>query len=343
MTPPPIPSTKAIGPEGQRIGGGVKKIPCAIVVLNYQGLEELKRCFASVVAACEHDDWIHELILLDNHSTDGSPEWVETHFPRVRVVRRPDNLVVHAFNEIAKELSHEFCIFVNNDFIVERTIIQKLLRHFQDSEVAAVSALWVRHLAGGVGSPVPEKIPRQVHTFQLMRGFLEMKVVPLRPNTPPYTFLASSHCTAYRREKFLELGGYDPLFFPLSWMDADFSYRLWKAGYKIAHERESYVLDGQPGNTTTPVFGERYAHLICNRNRLLTTWLNVTDKKILGKSFLYALVDLVNAVLRFHPTLFIPYWWCLKRLPAILKARRNRHVMAKLSDTKVLGILQSLG
>lgn len=312
----------------------LKKIPCSFVVLNYQGLEELKRCFPSVAAACEVDGWIHDLILLDNHSTDGSPEWVEKHFPKVHVVRRPDNLVCHAFNEIAKELSCEFCIFLNNDFIVEKYFIQKLLRHFEDPDVVAVSPLLIFKSS---------EDKKNVHRLRFHKGFLEMVVAPCEasPSQRRYTFHASSY-GAYRRKKFLELGGYDPLLFPFSWIDVDFSYRVWKAGFKVAHERETFVSYDVAGNTTARIFGQRKSLLIWRRNRLLTTWLNVTDKRLLAKSLLFGFFDCFKALLGLHLSLVIPFWWCLKKTPSILKTRRARKRMAKLSDGETLKKIEGL-
>lgn len=318
------------------------KIPCAVVVLNYEGMEDLKKCFPSVVTACEADDWIHDLVLLDNHSRDGSPEWVEQHFPRVQVIRLDENIACYAFNEIAKRLSHEFCIFFNNDFIVEKNIIQGLLKHFEDPEVIAASPLLVPCQPDGKRRSGKGELPKNVHSVVLEKGFLEMIVRPCHSlsGTKTHTFHASS-ISAFRREKFLELGGYDPLLFPFAWIDADFSYRAWKAGYRVAHERQTYVLDDLPGRSTTRVFGKRYTTLIYLRNRLLTTWLNVTDRKLLLNSFFFAFLELSKVILRGHPTLIIPYWWCFRKIPSILRERKVRRERAKLSDRQVLNTIQT--
>lgn len=319
------------------------KASCSIVVLNFEGLEELKRCLPSVHAACEFDGEIHERILLDNHSNDGSPEWVERNFPKFRVIRRPNNLVAHAFNEIAKDLKHDFCIFLNNDFKIPPDFIQKLLCHFKDPEVAAVSPLWVPCHPEEEEIPSLTHVPRYVHRLELREGFLEMVRVSCQPSEARsyYTFHASSY-SAYRREKFIELGGYNFLLFPLSWIDVDFPYVLWKAGYKVAHERETFILDGPPGNTTNRVFGHKRALMIYERNRLLTTWLNLTDRQLILKSISWGLRKMIKALLGLHPTLVMPYLLCLFKLPAIMRVRRTRRKLFRLTDQETLEKIQRL-
>ena len=59
---------------------------------------------------------------------------------------------------------------------------------------------------------------------------------------PGPTLFASGGHSAYRRDRFLEMGGFDPLFAPFYWEDVDLCYRAWKRGWKILFEPRSAVL-----------------------------------------------------------------------------------------------------
>ena len=61
----------------------------SVVIPNWNGKDLLEKYLPSVVAACSPDD---EIIVVDNASTDGSAEFVERSFPRVRVLRMDRNL-----------------------------------------------------------------------------------------------------------------------------------------------------------------------------------------------------------------------------------------------------------
>lgn len=89
----------------------------SVLILNWNGLLFLDDCLRSVLrAACKHV----EVILVDNGSTDGSLEYVETEFALVRVIALPDNLGYgRAYNAAAEQLHSQFLVFLNNDTVVD--------------------------------------------------------------------------------------------------------------------------------------------------------------------------------------------------------------------------------
>lgn len=48
---------------------------------------------------CDYDSSLLDVIVVDNASTDGSPEMVEQEFPQVRLIRRSVNARVSAWND----------------------------------------------------------------------------------------------------------------------------------------------------------------------------------------------------------------------------------------------------
>src|SRR3989304_583277 len=62
----------------------------SVLVLNFNGLKHLEPCFSSLQQLEYPADKL-ELILVDNHSSDGSVEFMQTHFPGVKIIRHPQN------------------------------------------------------------------------------------------------------------------------------------------------------------------------------------------------------------------------------------------------------------
>ena len=60
------------------------KQTCSVIVLNHNGKDLLSRFMPSVLDAVEYDGERHEVIIVDNASTDGSQEYVQNNFPSVR-------------------------------------------------------------------------------------------------------------------------------------------------------------------------------------------------------------------------------------------------------------------
>ena len=119
-------------------GGGVES-GVAVVVLNYNGGEYLPACLRAL-AATDYPAERLETVVVDNASTDGSPEMVERDFPAARLVRsggnagfaRGNNVGIHA-------TTAEFVALVNPDTEVEPGWLRPLVRAMGEApEIAAV-------------------------------------------------------------------------------------------------------------------------------------------------------------------------------------------------------------
>ena len=81
------------------------------------------------------------------------------------------------------------------------------------------------------------------------------------------------------KEKFLKLGGFDPVYAPFYSEDVDLGYRAWKSGYKLIWEPKSLI--EHKHESTMSKFPKRTLDYIKERNRLLTVWRNITDPELL--------------------------------------------------------------
>ena len=73
---------------GRARGAGLTQ-DLAVIILNFNNAEYLKPCFEAVFAAlqgCSHEIW-----LVDNQSTDGSPAYVRARYPQVNVLVTAEN------------------------------------------------------------------------------------------------------------------------------------------------------------------------------------------------------------------------------------------------------------
>jgi GT2 family glycosyltransferase len=91
-----------------------------IVLVNYNGMRFTPECLQSL-AAIDYPNV--RTVLVDNASTDGSPEWIAAHRPEVTLIRLPSNRGVTGGNNagIAWCLSHDcdYVLLLNNDTVVE--------------------------------------------------------------------------------------------------------------------------------------------------------------------------------------------------------------------------------
>lgn len=103
----------------------------SIVIPNYNGKHFLKDCLKAVF---EQDIKDQEVIVVDNGSTDGSLEYLET-FPGVRTIVLDKNYgFCRAVNEGIKAAESEYVILLNNDTEVDKNFATELLNAIRSDE-----------------------------------------------------------------------------------------------------------------------------------------------------------------------------------------------------------------
>ena len=103
----------------------------SIVIPNYNGKHFLENCLTSVFT---QDIENMEVIVVDNGSTDGSQEYLDT-YPGVRVLKLDKNYgFCGAVNAGIKAAESEYVILLNNDTEVDKNFAKELLTAIQADE-----------------------------------------------------------------------------------------------------------------------------------------------------------------------------------------------------------------
>jgi N-acetylglucosaminyl-diphospho-decaprenol L-rhamnosyltransferase len=119
-----------------------------IVIVSYNARDDLARCLDSLRAAPPAID--HEIVVVDNASTDGSAETASGR-AGVRLVALPDNVGFAAANNVAIRASGgELVLLLNSDTIVPPGAIDGLVASLRASPDAAAAG---PRLVDGEGRP----------------------------------------------------------------------------------------------------------------------------------------------------------------------------------------------
>ncbi|MCX5750933.1 MAG: glycosyltransferase family 2 protein [Candidatus Saganbacteria bacterium] len=296
----------------------------SIIIPSYNGKCLLAKNLPSIIQNTDPDQ--HEIIVVDNGSTDDSIEFLKVSFPQIKIVALDNNYgFSHACNAAAKASLGKFLYFLNNDMEVTAGFLPPLIQHFEDPAVFAVSskilqphnkmfneAITMAHFAGGCPNPdnrISRNMASPVSSIEIM-----------------YACGGAMFCD---RSKFWELGGFDELYDPFYWEDFDLSYQAWKQGYKVLYEPNSLVYH-QHGQTTKKYWGANFVRIITIRNRYIFTWKNITDPFMLLSHF-FQLVLIKIIVPNYFE--WAGLWKAIKLLPKILKKRKT--LKAKLTDRQV--------
>lgn len=106
-----------------------------ITICSWNTVEDLRACLASLVAA-QHEAHF-EVVVVDNASSDGSPDMVEAEFPQFRLLRQTKNLGFTGGHNLAiAERKGRNVALLNSDTVVHQGAIQRITE-FMAAEPAA--------------------------------------------------------------------------------------------------------------------------------------------------------------------------------------------------------------
>jgi len=104
------------------------QIDASIVIVSFNTREILRECLESVVR--ESAGLRVEILVVDNASSDGSPEMVEQEFPQARILRSEVNLGFGAANNVAlREARGRYFVLLNSDAFFQPQSLERAIRH----------------------------------------------------------------------------------------------------------------------------------------------------------------------------------------------------------------------
>jgi len=306
----------------------------SIIVPNWNGRAFLSRCIGGLLQSAVGSGRSFELLLMDDASSDGSAEEVAKQFPDVHLITNQRNLGFgHTVNLGARKATGDLLILVNNDLVPREHFIENLCRHFdRNSQIFGVSGKTVDWDAA---------TPNHVNmTARFCRGEIQLKWSD-DAEAAPTMFLQGGSC-AVRRDAFLEIAGFQPLYRPAYWEDYDISYQALKMGFSNIYDPAAVGSHLGQGSMIRAYGEDSVAHFKV-RNRLLFLALNITDRQM-QKEFWDALPQYVrsgsDARLKHRAR---AAWYLLKNAPSIRSERRLRAARQKLSDREVFAQFADVG
>lgn len=121
----------------------------AVIIACYNGRQYLPDCLSSLSAADYPTDcW--EILVVDNASSDGSAEYVRTHWPQVTVITLDRNTGFTGANNVglryAMERNFAYAFLLNQDTVVTSAFLREAVVVAQpDEKIGSVQSKLLRH------------------------------------------------------------------------------------------------------------------------------------------------------------------------------------------------------
>lgn len=245
---------------------GTPKVSIILVFRNKAHLSVL--CLDTILANAGSN---YDLIIVDNNSTDDTSVLLDR-CKGAHVIRNPENV---GFGEAcmmgAAKSKAEYLLFLNNDTLLEPGAIARALDNFESEGVGAVggklllanndlqeagSILWSDGSAYGYGRrDVPD-----FSQYEFRR---------------PVDYCSGAFLLT-PRTLFLELGGFDPIYSPAYYEDADYCMKLWAADLQVIYEPRSVIRHFESASSD----GNESARplMIANRQKFVERWKDKLSK-----------------------------------------------------------------
>ncbi len=202
----------------------------SVIIPAYNEEDTIESCLNSLLNQTIQKE-SYEVIVVDDGSTDSTPELTKR-YP-VKLFGQENSGPATARNLGAKNSSGEIIIFTDADCIAEPNWIEEMISPFKDKEIIAVKGAYKR----GKGN----LIIRFVQT-----EFEERYEVLSKLNSVD---MIDTYSAAFRRNIFIEYGGFNTNFPKANNEDTELSYRLSKTKYRMIFNPNAKVYhSGHPNS-----------------------------------------------------------------------------------------------
>lgn len=206
----------------------------SIVMVNYNQPQYTAQCLDSIYK--DPPEASYEIVLVDNASSDGSPDWLEKQYPQVRLVRSTVNGGIAGGNNLGIRASQgKYILLLNNDTLVIPGTIDRTLQFLEAHPDAAGVGGNLLNEDGSFQSAYAD-----FHTLWGVFLILTKLGMAFRPYFPSHPRSAeikevdwmSTAFMTFRKDALDAVGLVDEQYFIYS-DETDLQFRLKQRGWKI--------------------------------------------------------------------------------------------------------------
>lgn len=222
----------------------------SVIIVNYNVKYFTGQCLYSVEKACKNIE--AEIIVVDNHSADGSYEFLSKQFTNVHFIwNRKNTGFAKANNTALQKASGDYVLFLNPDTIIPEDCLEKCLTFYQSKK--DIGAMGIRMIDGngeflreskrGIPSISTSffKLSGLAAVFPRSRTFAHYYLGNMPDNVNQPAPVLSGAFMMVERKIINLMQGFDEIFFMYG-EDIDLSYRIQKAGYHNYYFSESTII-----------------------------------------------------------------------------------------------------
>lgn len=196
-----------------------------------------------------------EIIVVDNHSEDGSPAWVRKQFPWVTVLENKKNLGFAKANNLGIRLAKgKYVLLLNPDTVIKDHAVDKALKLMESRQDIGVLSVKLLKKDGSIDLTCRRELtPTQAFMVSLFKVtglgklfpnnkyYIHYYALDIQGDSPREVDKIACAFFLARKKVFKKTGLLDKQFFMYG-EDVDLCFRVRKAGYHIFYWPGSFII-----------------------------------------------------------------------------------------------------
>ena len=284
----------------------------SVIIPNYNGHDLLEKNIPSLLSALNNLDF--EIIVVDDCSTDDSVQFLKESYPDIIIIKNNKNQGFSATcnKGIFASKKHLLCL-TNTDVTFTEDYFSNAFPYFQNPDVFAVKGDIINYTNNKTNIVNKEA----TSLLYYKRGFLRFNQ-RIKPDTNKFTgningqFVLLGCCFVCTREIMLELNGYNEIFSPFYWEDADLAIRALRKNYKLIYAPECEIFH-QTSSTISRNRSNIRRRLTSNRNKFLFTWLHLHKPLNIVQHILFTILSLFSRWIILDWKYYYSFIWAVTR------------------------------
>lgn len=221
----------------------------SVIIVTWNGKQYAMECLASLHV--NTGSLPLEIILVDNGSTDGTPDEIRQQFPRVQLIQNHSNLGFAKANNIGLSSARgKYLCLINSDVVVPDECIVKMTSFLDRNPQVGMLGPKMLSPSGGIGQSVM-RLPTVWNTlccalglhvlFPKSKYFGGFLMNGYQYDSTDDVEVLTGWFWMVRREAFADVGGLDEQFFMYG-EDIDWSHRFRKSGWRVVFYPDAAAL-----------------------------------------------------------------------------------------------------
>jgi len=274
----------------------------SVVIPNYNGKRLLEKNLPTVQEALRATDLDHEVIIVDDVSTDDSVSFINDHFPEViALVNEINQGFSPTVNRGIRHATKDLVFVLNSDVELTEDYFFLLVKYFDDDDVFGVCGRTIGLHDGVIQEAA--KFPRQKFWSKIdPYNFFIKEAGAFKV---PTLYLSGANALMDRK-KLLQLNGFDEIYAPFYHEDLDLSVRAWRAGWKCYYEHDA-ICKHPVSATIKKYHAKKKVWIVSNRNKLIFHAIHLAPfSKLVWniKSYLTLFVRALTFDWKYHKAFF---------------------------------------